>query len=338
VSNYVKSVDFAAKDALATGNPSKLVRGSEINTEYNNIATAIATKEDTANKGAGNGYAGLDSSARLSKTNQHSATVYTDASNIFTTAQWLQSTSPGLYFVESDATANNTSWRIYNQNEQLAIQLLNDAVSTSANAILIDRTANTVDSIALTATAVTVNGTSVNDTALITSGTFANARISQGSVTQHQAALAIAGSQVTSGTLPDARIAQSGVTQHQAALALATTQITTGTFADARIAASNVTQHQASLSLAASQITSGTLANARVAASNVTQHQSSLALDATQITSGSLPDARVPLSNVSQHQASIKTRNITGKSGTSFTIQSGGTASGGSDGDIIGIY
>lgn len=48
MSNYVKSVNFAAKDDLASGNPAKIVKGSEIDTEYNNIATAVATKADIA--------------------------------------------------------------------------------------------------------------------------------------------------------------------------------------------------------------------------------------------------------------------------------------------------
>lgn len=46
MSNYTKSTNFATKDALASGNPSKIVKGTEIDTEFNNIATAIATKAD----------------------------------------------------------------------------------------------------------------------------------------------------------------------------------------------------------------------------------------------------------------------------------------------------
>lgn len=49
MTNYVKSTDFASKDALASGNAAKIVKGTEIDTEFNNIATAIATKADTAN-------------------------------------------------------------------------------------------------------------------------------------------------------------------------------------------------------------------------------------------------------------------------------------------------
>jgi len=46
MSNYTKSTNFAAKDALASGNAAKIVKGTEIDTEFNNIATAIATKAD----------------------------------------------------------------------------------------------------------------------------------------------------------------------------------------------------------------------------------------------------------------------------------------------------
>lgn len=48
MSNYTKSTDFAAKDSLPSGNAGKIVKGTEIDTEFNNIATAVATKADTA--------------------------------------------------------------------------------------------------------------------------------------------------------------------------------------------------------------------------------------------------------------------------------------------------
>jgi len=48
MSQYTKSTNFATKDNLPTGDPLKIVKGTEIDTEYNNIATAIATKTDNA--------------------------------------------------------------------------------------------------------------------------------------------------------------------------------------------------------------------------------------------------------------------------------------------------
>ena len=48
MSNYTKTVNFATKDNLSPGNPLKIVKGTEIDTEYNNIATAVATKTDNS--------------------------------------------------------------------------------------------------------------------------------------------------------------------------------------------------------------------------------------------------------------------------------------------------
>jgi len=48
LSNYTKSTNFATKDNLSPGNPLKIVKGTEIDTEFNNIATAVATKTDNA--------------------------------------------------------------------------------------------------------------------------------------------------------------------------------------------------------------------------------------------------------------------------------------------------
>ncbi len=48
MSNYSKSTNFATKDNLSPGNPLKIVKGTEIDTEFNNIATAIATKTDNS--------------------------------------------------------------------------------------------------------------------------------------------------------------------------------------------------------------------------------------------------------------------------------------------------
>jgi hypothetical protein len=48
MSNYTQTTNFATKDALASGNPLKVVKGTEINVEFANIATAVATKLDAS--------------------------------------------------------------------------------------------------------------------------------------------------------------------------------------------------------------------------------------------------------------------------------------------------
>lgn len=46
MADYVKSTNFAVKDSLTTGNPAKVVKGTEIDVEFNNIASAISSKLD----------------------------------------------------------------------------------------------------------------------------------------------------------------------------------------------------------------------------------------------------------------------------------------------------
>ena len=46
MANYTKTTDFAAKDTLPSGDTNKVIRGSEFETEFDNIVTAIATKAD----------------------------------------------------------------------------------------------------------------------------------------------------------------------------------------------------------------------------------------------------------------------------------------------------
>lgn len=48
MSNYVKSTNFTAKDSLPSGDANKVIRGSEFDTEFNAIQTAVTTKADLA--------------------------------------------------------------------------------------------------------------------------------------------------------------------------------------------------------------------------------------------------------------------------------------------------
>src|SRR5262245_25615739 len=48
MSNYVKTVNFAVKDSLLHGDPAKVVKGSELDNEFNNLATMSATKADNS--------------------------------------------------------------------------------------------------------------------------------------------------------------------------------------------------------------------------------------------------------------------------------------------------
>jgi hypothetical protein len=49
MSNYSKTTDFAAKDALTTGNANKIVKGTEIDDEFDALQTAVNSKADVNN-------------------------------------------------------------------------------------------------------------------------------------------------------------------------------------------------------------------------------------------------------------------------------------------------
>jgi len=48
MSNYTKSTNFATKDTLPTGDSNKIVKGTEIDNEFNSISGAISSKADIA--------------------------------------------------------------------------------------------------------------------------------------------------------------------------------------------------------------------------------------------------------------------------------------------------
>jgi hypothetical protein len=84
VSNYTQSTNFATKDALSSGDPLKIVKGTEINTEFVNIAVAVATKADlisptfTGSPVLPTGTTGVTQSAG-NNTTALATTAYTDA-------------------------------------------------------------------------------------------------------------------------------------------------------------------------------------------------------------------------------------------------------------------
>ena len=49
MSNYTPTTNFAAKDSLLSGDPAKTIRGSEFSTEFNDLASSIASKANSAN-------------------------------------------------------------------------------------------------------------------------------------------------------------------------------------------------------------------------------------------------------------------------------------------------
>lgn len=48
MSNYTKTTNFTAKDSLPSGDSGKVIRGSEFDTEFDALSTAVASKANIA--------------------------------------------------------------------------------------------------------------------------------------------------------------------------------------------------------------------------------------------------------------------------------------------------
>lgn len=78
MSSYTKSTDFASKDALLTGNPLKVVKGTEIDDEFNAIQTAVNSKADT-NSPALSGTPTAPTASAATSTTQIATTAFVQA-------------------------------------------------------------------------------------------------------------------------------------------------------------------------------------------------------------------------------------------------------------------
>ena len=126
MTEYVKSTNFASKDALAIGNPLKIVKGTEIDTEFNNIATAVATKAD------------LNSPALIGTPTAPTASFGTNTTQVATTAfvqAALQAVYPvgSVYINASSATNPSTllgfgTWVEFGAGRVLVGQNASDAL------------------------------------------------------------------------------------------------------------------------------------------------------------------------------------------------------------------
>jgi len=48
MSNYTKLTNFAAKDALVSGNPAKVIKGAEVGAEFDAVSVSVNSKADSA--------------------------------------------------------------------------------------------------------------------------------------------------------------------------------------------------------------------------------------------------------------------------------------------------
>lgn len=202
MTDYVKSTNFASKDALATGNPLKIVKGTEIDTEFNNIATAVATKAD------------LNSPALLGTPTAPTASAGTSTTQLATTA-----------FVGTAVT-----------NERTATATLTNKTLTSPS---ISSPTMTGTPVAPTATAGT-DTTQIATTAFVktaidnydTALTVSTAQIESSAVTTAK----IADSNVTTAKIADSNVTTTKIADSNVTTAkIADSNVTTAKIADSNV-------------------------------------------------------------------------------------------------------
>lgn len=146
MSSYTKSTDFASKDALLTGNPLKVVKGTEIDDEYNAIQTAVNSKAD------------INSPALTGTPTSTTAASGTNTTQIATCAFVVANSVPsGLISLWSGSTASiPTGWVLCDGNNSTP-DLRNrfivgagdtyavDATGGSANAVIVSHTHTVTD-------------------------------------------------------------------------------------------------------------------------------------------------------------------------------------------------
>lgn len=112
MTDYVKSTSFASKDALALGNPLKIVKGTEIDTEFNNIATSSATKADLLSP-VFTGTPTAPTAATGTSTTQLATTAFATASiSPFTGSMlmWPTATAPNGFLLCNGAAVSRSTY------------------------------------------------------------------------------------------------------------------------------------------------------------------------------------------------------------------------------------
>jgi hypothetical protein len=78
MANYIKSTNFTAKDTLPSGDAARIVKGTEIDVEFNAIASAVASKSDS-NSPSFTGTPTAPTAVAGTNTTQIATTAFADA-------------------------------------------------------------------------------------------------------------------------------------------------------------------------------------------------------------------------------------------------------------------
>ena len=262
MSNYVKSTNFTAKDSLPTGDANKVIRGSEFDTEFDALQTAVGTKADLASP-TFTGTATFDGLTATGTVNFTGANVSTNIDGGTIDGVTIGGTTPGagtfssLVATTADINAGTIDNAVIGGSTPAAGTFTAVAGTTGTFSGAVSGTTGTFSgavtgsnlNIANWDTAfgwgnhasagylTSVGFSDINASAITTSSeTFVDSDTqipTNAAVIDYVAATIPLISEindltasVTWADVPDANITQSSVTQHQAALSIAATQLT----------------------------------------------------------------------------------------------------------------
>lgn len=202
MANYTQNVFFGPKDALSTGDPNKKIKGTEIDAEFAEISTAVATKEDSSNKGVPSGYASLGSDGLVPNAQ------LPDASETVQGVVELATTAEATVGTDTARAVTPAGLEAWSAQNAGLVQDLTNLSDPNVDCLLFwDDSLGGATYLTL-GTNISISGNVLNvpnmattDAAALTSGVLANARVQQSNVTQHQAALTIAETQISDGSV-----------------------------------------------------------------------------------------------------------------------------------------
>ena len=182
MADYTKTTDFAAKDALASGQAAKVIVGTEFDDEFNNIATAIATKYDSTDRGAVSGICGLDTGGLVDPTDLPAATATAQgAVELATSAETITGTDTGRAVTPAGLQA------VLDQNGGMGDDLVNLADPNADRILFWDDSASALTTLTVgTGLAITTTTIATSDSGIVhdsLSGFVANEHIDHTAVT-----------------------------------------------------------------------------------------------------------------------------------------------------------
>jgi hypothetical protein len=156
MSSYVKATNFATKDTLPTGDSNKIVKGTEIDNEFNSIAGAISSKADIASP-TFTGTPAAPTATAGSNTTQLATTAFVTAA--------LQAVYPvGSIYINATSSSNPSSllgfgtWEAFGAGRMMVGLNASDALFDTA-----EETGGSKDAIVVSHTHTATSTSTVSD-------------------------------------------------------------------------------------------------------------------------------------------------------------------------------